>query len=115
MSVEIVITDNFKKEAKKLIKKYTSLKNELFDLQEQIEENPRLGTLIMENIYKIRLAVKSKGRGKSGGLRVINMVEEDVDDEEVINTIVNMLSIYDKSEITNLSDKEIRDLINELE
>jgi mRNA-degrading endonuclease RelE of RelBE toxin-antitoxin system len=115
MSVEIVITDNFKKEAKKLIKKYASLKDELFSLQEQIEANPRLGTLIMENIYKIRLAVKSKGKGKSGGLRVINMVEDEVDEEEVMNTIVNMLSIYDKSEIANLSDKEIKDLINELE
>ena len=114
MSVEIVITDNFKKEAKKLIKKYASLKDELFSLQEQIEVNPRLGTLIIENIYKIRLAVKSKGKGKSGGLRLINMVEDEID-EEVINTVVNMLSIYDKSEITNLSDKEIRDLINELE
>jgi len=41
-----------------------------------LEENPQLGTLITENVYKVRLASKSKGKGKSGGFRIINYLED---------------------------------------
>ncbi len=61
MSVEILVTSNFKKEAKKLLKKYPSLKGELAELILELETNPQLGTTIMENVYKLRLASKSKG------------------------------------------------------
>jgi mRNA-degrading endonuclease RelE of RelBE toxin-antitoxin system len=68
MNCRIIVVDDFKRDAKKLLKKYLSLKDELAALQEQLLQNPRMGTLIHENVYKIRLAVKSKGKGKSGGL-----------------------------------------------
>jgi mRNA-degrading endonuclease RelE of RelBE toxin-antitoxin system len=71
MIVNVIATPNFQREAKKLIKKYRSLKGELADLISDLEQEPRIGTLITENVYKIRLAVKSKGKGKSGGLRII--------------------------------------------
>ena len=74
MSVEVIITNNFSREAKKLIKKYRSLKNELLSLQAYLEENPHQGTLLTKDVYKIRLAIKSKGKGKSSGARVITMV-----------------------------------------
>ncbi len=70
MKANVIVTPNFQREAKKLMKKYRSLKSELAELAEQLEENPKMGTLIGEDTYKIRLAVKSKGKGKSGGMRV---------------------------------------------
>ena len=75
---------------------------------EGLKENPRQGTLIGENIYKIRLAITSKGRGKSGGARIITYV---IDEDEV----VHLLDIYDKSEKDNISDNKIKDIINNLD
>jgi mRNA-degrading endonuclease RelE of RelBE toxin-antitoxin system len=76
MNCKIIAIEEFKRDAKKLLKKYVSLKNELAQLQTDLEANPRMGTLIQENTYKIRLAVKSKGKGKSGGMRIITHVVE---------------------------------------
>jgi len=60
------------------IKKYRSLKDELKGLSEELESNPRKGALIGEDTYKIRVAVKSKGKGKSGGMRIITYVHFEV-------------------------------------
>ena len=65
------LTEKFKKEAKKLIKKYHSVKNELAELNKNLSEQPKLGTPLGYNAYKIRLAIKSKGAGKSHGARII--------------------------------------------
>ncbi len=67
MSYKIELSANFKKEAKKLVKKYPSLKAELANLFTELEENPTLGTPLGKEIYKIRLAITSKNKGKSGG------------------------------------------------
>jgi len=61
----------FERQAKRLIKKYASLRNELLELVFQLKENPVQGNSIGNNCYKIRLAIASKGKGKSGGARVI--------------------------------------------
>ena len=119
MNYRIILVDKFKKEAKKLLKKYTSLKEELQELKIQLLENPTLGTLIYENTYKIRLAVKSKGKGKSGGLRVITHIFEVVVDISEENkeqeTIIFLLSIYDKSDVANLSKNYIKSIISDIE
>ena len=57
MSYIVELSDNFKKEAKRLIKKYPSLKTELAQLFTELEANPTLGTHLGNDIYKIRLAV----------------------------------------------------------
>lgn len=117
MKYSIIVIDNFKREAKPLLKKYPSLRNELEVLQAQLLENPRMGVKITENLYKIRLAVKSKGRGKSGGMRVLTfvweiLVEEDEDNSE---TTIFLASIYDKSEEENVSDKDLKRIIDEIQ
>lgn len=118
MNCKIIAIDNFRREAKWLIKKFPSLKSELETLQNDLLQNPRLGTLIHENIFKIRLAVKSKGKGKSGGLRVITyVVEVEIQIEEIENDseiTIFLVSIYDKSEQANISEKELRDMIDEI-
>jgi len=104
MSYNINVTDNFKKEAKKLIKKYASLKNELALLFEELQENPTLGTPLGNDIYKIRIAITSKGKGKRGGARVMSFVK-------VSDTTVLLFSIYSKGSKDSISDKEIEELI----
>ncbi|MBK6993566.1 MAG: hypothetical protein KA138_06840 [Saprospiraceae bacterium] len=118
MNCKIIAIDNFRREAKWLIKKFPSLKSELETLQNDLLQNPRLGTLIHENIYKIRLAVKSKGKGKSGGMRVITYVVEveiQIEERETDSEItIFLVSIYDKSEQANISERELRDIIDEI-
>jgi len=94
----------FEKQAKRLIKKYTSLKKELFLLIQLLKEKPEQGTQIGKNCYKIRISIASKAKGKSGGARVITnfVVNEDT---------IYLLSIYDKSEKENLTDKELFELL----
>jgi mRNA-degrading endonuclease RelE of RelBE toxin-antitoxin system len=113
MKTEIVITNNFSKEAKKLLKKYKSLKLELRQLNEELLHHPKLGTPIGQNSYKIRLAVKSKGKGKSGGLRIITYVELKIHFDEITNTVY-LLSVYDKSETDSISGKELSLILSKL-
>ena len=74
MNYKIELSANFKKEAKKLSKKYPSLKQELAALFTELETNPAMGTPLGNDIYKIRLAVASKNKGKSGGARVLSFI-----------------------------------------
>ncbi|MDH0675795.1 type II toxin-antitoxin system RelE/ParE family toxin [Empedobacter sp. GD03861] len=104
MSYNIIATPEFLKEAKKPGKKYRSLKEDLAVLIEELQQNPTLGTALADNCYKIRLAIKSKGKGKSGGARVITHLF-------IENETIYLLSLYDKSEQDSISDKEIKDLL----
>ena len=112
MNVEIITTDIFVREAKRLIRKYHSLKNELVAFEESLSENPTQGTLITENVYKIRLAVKSKGKGKSGGLRIITFLHLVKEENGQIQAY--LLSIYDKSEFENLPDHQIQKMVTSI-
>ncbi len=118
MKVIVRISKGFKRQAKPLLKKFFSLNNELVQLEDDLKDNPRLGKPLGQDSYKIRLAVKSKGKGKSGGLRVVSHLDAEIigmietEDDEII---VNLISIYDKSETATISDKELRDLIAGLE
>jgi len=107
MSYNVKTLDVFEKQAKRLIKKYASLRNELFELVKELKENPEQGSSIGTSCYKIRLAIASKGKGKSGGARVIiNIVIAESD--------VYLLTIYDKSEKENISSKELQQLLKEV-
>ncbi|MEI7597448.1 MAG: type II toxin-antitoxin system RelE/ParE family toxin [Bacteroidota bacterium] len=104
MSYNIELTETFRKEAKKLIKKYASLQSEIAELGAELSENPTKGTALGNDIYKIRLAISSKRKGKSGGARIITFVK-------IINKTVFLLTIYNKGERNNISDKEIEALL----
>ncbi|HUN16245.1 MAG TPA: type II toxin-antitoxin system RelE/ParE family toxin [Saprospiraceae bacterium] len=106
MNYKIELSANFKKEAKRLTKKYPSLKSDLAELFTKLQENPTIGTPLGNDIYKIRLAISSKNKGKLGGARALSFVK-------VIQTTVLLFSIYSKGEIDNLSDKEIKELIKD--
>ena len=116
MSCKVIAIDDFKRDAKKLLKKFISLKSELIQLEADLLQNPRLGTLIQENTYKIRLAVKSKG--KSGGMRIVTHVVEVMlqinEDTTEQDFTVFLLTIYDKSEMENIADNDLQYLINQV-
>jgi mRNA-degrading endonuclease RelE of RelBE toxin-antitoxin system len=104
----VILARSFERDAKVLLKKYASLRQELATLGEELQENPTLGTPLGQDCYKIRLAIKSKGKGKSGGSRIITYVV--TDNEEVI-----LLTIYDKQVKDNISEKELKELLANLE
>lgn len=103
-------TEEFLRQAKRLAKRYHSLADDINALQHELMENPNIGISLGGGKRKIRLGVQSKGGGKRGGLRVItlNIVIETSD------TCVNLLTIYDKKEIPNVSDKYIDQIIKNL-
>ena len=107
MNFSVIPSDKFKKEAKRLTKKFPSLKKELAELATLLELDPRSGTPLGNNAYKVRVAIKSKGKGTSGGARVITYVVTE-------NAEVYLLTIYDKSELGNIDDKTLRLIINNL-
>ena len=65
----------FDKQAKRLAKKYPSLKCELTELFETLASEPQQGEALGNNFFKIRLAIASKGKGKSGGARIITFIK----------------------------------------
>ena len=108
MSYKITPTPTFKKQAKTLLKKYKSLQTELAILGKNLSENPIYGSALGRNCYKIRLSIKSKGKGKSGGARIITHVL--VTHKEVL-----LLTIYDKKVKPDLEPNELTDLLKEVE
>lgn len=108
MSFKVLTTSDFKRDSKKLLKKYKSLKTEILGLITSLEEDPVQGTPLGYDCYKIRLSIASKGKGKSGGARVITCVK-------VVDGFVYLLTIYSKSEKDNISDKELQELIEGLD
>jgi mRNA-degrading endonuclease RelE of RelBE toxin-antitoxin system len=104
MNYSVIAIPKFRKELKQLAKKYPSLKNDISILFDSLETNPTQGTSIGNNCYKIRLAISSKGKGKSGGARIITNVV--VTEKEVY-----LLSIYDKSDKESLTDKELKEIL----
>lgn len=104
MKVNIVYTRVFEKEFKKLSAKHLSLKSDFKLFLASLEENPIQGTSLGNNCFKIRLAISSKGKGKSGGARVITCFK-------IIENIIYLVGIYDKSERETISNKELQERI----
>lgn len=108
MNYNIIPTHKFEKEIKRLAKKFSSIKTEYAALIADLKSNPAIGTPLGDDCYKIRLAIASKNKGKSGGARVITYV--------VVNdSTVFLLTIFDKSEQNNISDKELKAMIKNLQ
>lgn len=108
MSFEVLAIPPFNRQLKRLAKKYPSIGEDIAELGKQLAEEPTTGAALGNDCFKIRLAIKSKAKGKSSGARVITCVR-------VTKESVYLLTIYDKSEQENLSDKELKSLLEILE
>ena len=107
MNYTIKTAKSFDKEIKRLRKRYASIADDYENLLNELRNNPHLGTDLGGGLRKIRMAITSKGRGKSGGARVITFsvvvaVEE---------TDIHLLFIYDKAERISITKNEILDLL----
>jgi len=107
MSFKVQNTQRFAKELKRLIRKYPSLKSEFIELVFSLEKNPIQGTSIGNGFYKIRISIASKGKGKRGGARVITYVK-------IIDEVVNLATIYDKSEKADIKENELNLILQSL-
>jgi mRNA-degrading endonuclease RelE of RelBE toxin-antitoxin system len=122
--VKVLVTSTFQRRYLRLAKKYRSMAKDVTELQRHLQAMPRHGTPLGKNCYKIRLAVKSKGKGKRGGVRVVTHVlvrvsaqtktlsktPEHLTDE----TIVYLLAIYDKSELSTVREADLEHLLANL-
>ena len=108
MSFDIIATDPFERKLKRLAKKHRSLKKDLAAVFKSLSQNPRQGDSLGKDCYKVRVAITSKGQGKSGGARMITYVR-------IVKNTVFLMDIYDKGEQSTISDKELQQLINILE
>lgn len=106
MSYKIKNTDSFNKDLKRLSKKYVSIKTDYAALLQSLLITPTQGIPIGKDCYKIRIAIFSKNKGKSGGGRVITLVR-------VIKEEVFLLAIYDKSEKEDISNAELKQLLED--
>lgn len=110
MNITIVPSKVFIRKAKLLAKKHRTLISDLKKLEEELKENPDIGIDLGNGLRKVRMNITAKGKGKSGGARVITYTAiASVEDKRI-----TLLTIYDKSEQSTISDQELRRLIAEL-
>ena len=107
MNVKIKPLPTFSRAAKRLNKHYSSFADDYAQLLKDLYANPTLGTDLGGGLRKIRMRITSKGRGKSGGARVITYTVVMAMDE----TTINLLYIYDKADRDSVSATEIEELL----
>ena len=108
MKVKVIPSPEFDRRFKRLAKKYRSLPADYLTLSDELKENPFQGESLGGGVRKIRMAIGSKGKGKSGGARVLTLTILVSDDADV-----TLLTIYDKEEIDNVTDSYIKWLVSE--
>lgn len=105
--MKIKFSDEFLAAFKRLKKKHKSLQYDFENLLYLLQEDPEQGVELFDGIRKVRLAITSKGKGKSGGARVIVRVR-------IVNDELAFLFIYDKSDYENVSDSYLRDILKRM-
>jgi hypothetical protein len=108
MSYRVVSCPRFERQFKRLAKKYLSLKTNFNSFERERAEYPKMGKSLGKDIYKVRLSVASKGKDTSSGIRIITYLR-------VLAKTVYVLAIYDKSEIKNITEKEIEQSLSEID
>ena len=107
MNCKIETTPDFARELKQLAKRYPSMKDDYRDFLDTLRKSPLQGEPLGKHLRKVRFSITSKAKGKSGGARVIThtvLVESDGAD-------ITLVTIYDKSDQANITDKELKKLI----
>ena len=108
MKVNVIPSSEFNRRFKQLAKKYHSLPQDYLTLSQELKKNPFQGDDLEGGVRKIRMAISSKGKGKSGGARVLTLTVPVSGDADV-----TLLTIYDKDEIDNVSNSYIEWLVSE--
>lgn len=104
MNYSVIATPDFKKFFKKLLKKFPSLKDDLAVLIDVLENDYQIGTALGNNLFKVRLAIESKNKGKSAGARVIYFFL--AEDNEIY-----LIHIFDKGQLENIPRHILQSLL----
>jgi len=107
MGYRVSPTKDFLNELKPLLKRYPSLRGELEEFGGQLVLEPTKGIGIGKGCFKVRLAIRSKGKGKSGGARVITCVV-------AVREVVYLISIFDKADKGSITNDRLKELLSEL-
>jgi hypothetical protein len=105
--MRILNIPSFDRELKNLAKRHRSLLNDITQLAHDLRDNPYQGESLGRNCFKVRMAITSKGKGKSGGARVITCIKIERD-------TIYLLSLFDKSDRDSISDSELIELLKEI-
>ena len=111
MNYNIKIATRFARELKQLSKKYHSIKQDYSAFLKELSDNPNAGVDLGNGLRKVRMAIASKGRGKSHGARVITFTA-------LVTTYesdIILLTIYDKSERESISKQEVENILEDIE
>jgi len=106
MNLTIKALESFKKDVKKLFKKYKNIPNDLKKLQEELQSNPKAGIELGNNCYKIRVINSSIPKGKSAGFRVVYYFIDKYG-------VIYLMNIYSKSDLENISDEKILEILKD--
>ena len=111
MNIVFVLSDEFSRQFKRLAKKYPSLVADYITFKKDLRDDPFQGADLGGGTRKVRMAIASKGKGKSGGARVITLNVNQMDKDTIK---ITLLTIYDKGEISSVSSKFIKWLISQM-
>lgn len=108
MPNKVLYSPIFNQKTKRLLKKYSSLADSLIKLEKDLLKNPHIGISYGANIYKIR--IPGEGKGKSGGYRVITYTV----DETKSSTVINLITIFTKSEERTITKSSVQKILKQL-
>lgn len=111
MNFDIIPTPDFEKSFKALAKRHRSLKSDILEFSRSLQENPFQGVELSPGIRKIRMAIASKGKGKSGGARIITYTVIAAEMEGR----VYLMKIYDKSDFSTVNLSVLKEMARGLE
>ena len=106
MNLKLIPTPEFSRSVKKLNKKYPLIRKDLETLEtleKELSENPKSGIELGNNIFKVRIPNSSIPAGERGGFRVVYYYKD--------NNNIYLLAIYSKTDIENISDRRLADIV----
>ncbi|CAA6804816.1 MAG: RelE toxin of RelE / RelB toxin-antitoxin system [uncultured Campylobacterales bacterium] len=106
MSYEVLVVDEFKRNVKKLFKKYKFIKQDLLPLVSSLEKDAFIGTHLGSNIYKTRVKNSDLG-GKSGGYRVVYYTH-------LPKNRIYLLTVFSKTQKANINVKELQPILKKI-
>jgi mRNA-degrading endonuclease RelE of RelBE toxin-antitoxin system len=111
MDYRIVYATSFKRSIRRLERRFRHVRDDVREAIKELLENPRRGAVIPRGsgARKHRVASTDLQKGKSGGYRLIYLVEDQP------APLIYLLLLYSKSDQSDITHYELRLLLRELE
>jgi mRNA-degrading endonuclease RelE of RelBE toxin-antitoxin system len=108
--IQILLTPRFKKDLSQLAKRYRSIRKDLESLISQLQAGEIIGDRIAGlnyQVFKVRLKNSDIQKGKSAGYRVLYYLKT--------NTTIILVTIYSKSDLSDIQNQVIEEIIQTFE